>query len=76
MTNVWIRPGVSNEKVGEYIRLDVKPTGSGKWKGIGYNPQRNLEFSTDMKVGGDTMTTGGSLISGLICKSTLWTRVP
>jgi len=76
MTNVWIRPGVSDEKVGEYIRFDVKPAGPGHWKGTGYDPQRNLEFSTDMEVAGDTMMTGGCLVGGLICKSTPWTRVP
>jgi len=76
MTNVWIKPGVTDEKVGEYIRLEVKPTGPGHWKGTGYDPQRDLAFSTDMEVAGDSMTTGGCLVGGLVCKSTPWTRVP
>jgi uncharacterized protein (DUF2147 family) len=76
MTNVWIRPGVSDEKVGEYIGFDVKSAGADHWKGTGYDPQRNLEFSTDIEVAGDTMTAGGCLVGGLICKSTPWTRGP
>jgi uncharacterized protein (DUF2147 family) len=76
MTNVWIKPGVRGEKVGEYIRFDVKAAGPGHWKGTGYDPQRKLEFSSDLEIAGDTMTTGGCLVGGLICKSTSWTRVP
>ena len=76
MTNVWIRPGVSDEKVGDYIRFDVKLVSPGRLKGTGYNQRRDLAFSTDIYVAGDAMTTGGCLVGGLICKSTPWTRVP
>ena len=76
MTNVWIRPGVSDEKVGDYIRFDVRVVSPGRLQGTGHNQRRDLAFSTDIYVAGDAMTTGGCLMGGLICKSTPWTRVP
>jgi uncharacterized protein (DUF2147 family) len=76
MTNVWIRSDVTEEKVGEFIRFDLKPAGPGRWKGTGYDPQRQIQFTTEMVVSGETMTTSGCIMAGLMCRSTQWSRLP
>lgn len=74
MKNTWIKPG-SSEKVGEYLILNVKPDGSGVWKGSGRDPQRDVNFSAEIKVAGDNMTTSGCVVGGLVCRSTQWSRL-
>ena len=75
MTNEWIKPNSGTEKVGEYIRLDLRASGPGRWKGTGHDPQRNLDFTTDMVIEGDHMTTSGCVLGGIVCRSTPWTRL-
>ncbi len=75
MTNTWIKPGVADEKVGEKVVFDVKPQADGTLKGSGFDPQRNVKFSVNIQVSGDSMTTSGCGLGGLICKSQSWTRM-
>lgn len=74
MKNTWIKPG-SSEKVGEYLVLDVKPSGGNTWSGRGRDPQRDVSFTAEMSVSGDRMTTSGCVVGGLICRTTQWTRL-
>lgn len=75
MTDTWIRPGVTDEKVGDKVVFDVKPQADGTLTGSGFDPQRNLKFSVVLKVSGDRMTTSGCGFAGLVCKSQDWTRI-
>ena len=74
MKNTWIKPG-SSEKVGEYLVLNVRPSGENTWSGRGHDPQRDVGFSANMSVSGDRMTTSGCVAGGLICRTTQWTRL-
>ncbi len=75
MTNTWIKPGITDEKVGEKVVFDVKPQADGTLKGSGFDPQRNLNFSVEITVAGNRMTTSGCGLGGLVCKSRDWTRI-
>jgi uncharacterized protein (DUF2147 family) len=74
MTNTWIKSG-SDEKVGEYLTLDLKPSASGQFSGTGYDPQRKARFAFDVTLAGDRMTTRGCLLGGLVCRTTDWSRL-
>jgi uncharacterized protein (DUF2147 family) len=74
MTNFWIKPG-SDEKVGEYLAFDVKPSASGVLSGSGYDPQRGLRFSVEIAFNAERMTTKGCLVGGLVCRESAWTRL-
>ncbi len=74
MTNTWTRPD-GDETVGDYVVMNLKPVAAGSWSGRGSNPKRNLEFSVEMKVDGDHMTTGGCVLGGIICRTRDWTRI-
>ena len=73
--NTWIRPGVTDEKVGDRLVLDVTAAGPSALKGEAWDPQRRLSFSFRMDVGDRTMTTRGCTLAGLLCKNTNWTRI-
>ncbi len=72
--NVWIRdPG--DENVGDRLVLDVKPAGEGVWEGSGFDPKRNLRFSSRITYSGQRMTTSGCMLK-VLCKTVAWTREP
>lgn len=71
--NVWIRnPG--SEKVGDRLVMTVKPTSSGVYEGSAFDPQRNLRFSSRITLNGNSMTTSGCVLGGIICRTASWTR--
>jgi uncharacterized protein (DUF2147 family) len=73
-TNIWIKdPAKQSEKVGDRLVFKIAQKGDG-WAGSGYDPQRKLNLSATLKASGDTMTTTGCVLGGLICRSTHWTR--
>ncbi|MBS0249103.1 MAG: DUF2147 domain-containing protein [Proteobacteria bacterium] len=74
--NLWIRdPKKQGEKVGDRLEFRIKPDGKG-WSGKAYDPQRKLTFSATLSAEGETMTTKGCMVAGLICRTTTWRRLP
>lgn len=74
-TLVWIKPGVETPaKVGQKVFFDMKPTGANAWSGSAFNPEDGKTYSGKMSLAGDTLTTQGCAMGGLICKSSTWTR--
>lgn len=73
--NTWIRPGITDEKVGDRLIMTVISDGKGKWSGKAFDPQRNLTYRLTMEVQATTMTTTGCVLGGLICRRVDWTRL-
>jgi uncharacterized protein (DUF2147 family) len=71
--NTWIKPGVTDEKVGDRLVLSLKPDGA-RWAGEAFDPQRDLHFNMSFEVGGSSMRSQGCALGGLLCKSMAWTR--
>ncbi len=71
--NTWIRPGVTDEHVGDRLVMTVAAKG-GKWTGQAYDPQRKLSYRLTITVSGDSMTTSGCVF-GVLCKTMGWTRL-
>lgn len=74
MTNIYIRPDVTDEKVGERLEFDVKSSGA-DLAGTVLDPKTGKSYSTTIVVNGDRMSTRGCILGGVICKSTEWTRI-
>lgn len=71
----WIKPGADTKgKVGQRVFYDMKPDGSGGWKGSAFNPEDGQNYTGKMSLSGGTLTTQGCAAGGLICRSTTWTR--
>jgi uncharacterized protein (DUF2147 family) len=73
--NTWVRHGVSGEKVGDRLVLNVKPEGAGHWSGTAFDPQRNQTYTIGVRVTEKHMTTRGCLVGGIFCASMNWTRL-
>ena len=73
--NMWIRPGVTDERVGDRLVLEVAPDGASAFKGRAFDPQRRTSFSFRMDIGDRSMTTHGCVLAGLLCKDMGWTRI-
>lgn len=75
MTNIFIKPGVTDEKVGERLEFDVKASGDQALTGAVFDPKTGKSYSVVVEVAGDQMTTRGCILGGVICKTTNWTRI-
>ncbi len=74
-TNTWIKPGVKNEKTGDVLVMTLKPEDKATYKGTAFDPQRNMNFRMTLSVKGDSMTTRGCVLGGIVCKSVSWARI-
>ena len=72
--NTWVRHGVSGEKVGDRLILDVRPAGAGRWSGKAFDPQRRRTYTIGVRVVNAHMTTRGCMMRGLFCESMNWSR--
>jgi uncharacterized protein (DUF2147 family) len=74
-TLVWLKPGTDTPaKVGQRIFYDMKPTGPNAWSGTAFNPEDGKTYTGKMTLAGDSLTTQGCAMGGLICKSSTWSR--
>lgn len=70
----WLKEATGTAKVGQRIFYDMKPSGPGKWSGSAFNPEDGKTYSGTMTLSGDTLTTSGCVLGGLICRSVQWAR--
>jgi len=74
-TIAWIKPGVDTPaKIGQQVFSDMKPTGANAWSGTAFNPEDGKTYTGKMSLSGNTLTTQGCAMGGMICKSSTWTR--
>lgn len=71
----WLKDANGPAKVGQRIFYDMKPNGAGKWSGSAFNPEDGKTYSGTMALSGDTLTTSGCVMGGLICRSVKWSKV-
>lgn len=74
-TNTWIKDPASSEKVGDVLKMSLKPSGTDVWKGSAYDPQRQRSYGMVMSLKGGKLQTQGCVLGGLLCKSVSWTRL-
>ncbi|MBV8795728.1 MAG: DUF2147 domain-containing protein [Hyphomicrobiales bacterium] len=72
--NTWVRHGVSGEKVGDRLVLNVKPAGEGEWSGRAFDPQRDRTYTIAVRATPKHMTTRGCMMGGIMCQSMNWSR--
>ena len=74
--NTWIKPGVTDEKVGDKLVMNVEPLSAATLSGTAFDPQRNLSYRLKVTLSGKSMTTRGCVFGGMFCKNMGWTRLP
>ena len=73
-TITWLKSATSKAKIGERVFFDMKPDGDDVWAGKAYNPEDGKTYTGKMTLSGNTLTTSGCVLGGLICKSVNWAR--
>lgn len=74
-TVAWVKEGAKTaSKVGMKVFFDMKPSGGGKWSGSAFNPEDGKTYSGTMTLKGNTLSAGGCVLGGLICKSVSYSR--
>ncbi|WP_156462747.1 DUF2147 domain-containing protein [Rhizobium sp. Leaf262] len=74
-TNTWIKPGTPKEKTGDKLVMTIEPTSDGEYSGTAFDPQRDLTYKLTVSVKGDSMTTKGCVLAGIVCKGVNWSRI-
>ncbi len=72
--NTWIKPGVTAEKVGDRLVMNIKQENPTRWVGTAFDPKRDLTFDFSLDVAPARMKTSGCVLGGLVCKTVEWTR--
>jgi uncharacterized protein (DUF2147 family) len=61
--------------IGTRLLQDYRQTGTGKWQGKVFVPDRNGTFySTIKQIDANRLKISGCILGGLICKSQVWER--
>ena len=74
-TNIWVKPGIRNEKVGDKLIMDIEPISQSRYEGKARDVRREMTYSMEVFVDGTKMRTRGCVLGKLICKSAHWTSV-
>jgi len=74
-TNTWIKPGTPSEKTGDVLVMKLKPVSDTEYTGTAFDPQRNMNYKITLTVNGDSMTTKGCVLGGLLCKGVNWSKI-
>lgn len=73
-TLVWVKDADSPSKPGQRIFYDMKESGANAWTGKAFNPEDGKTYSGRMTLSGNTITTSGCVLGGMICRSVSWRR--
>jgi uncharacterized protein (DUF2147 family) len=70
------RKGGTPKLIGTRVLTDLRPNGSGAYKGSAFDPKRNIRAPATVRaLGPNTLLIKGCAIPGLLCKEQRWTRV-
>jgi uncharacterized protein (DUF2147 family) len=70
------RKGGTPNLIGTQILRGLRPAGNGVYKGVAFDPKRNLHAPATIRLlDSSTLSVKGCLINGILCKEQRWTRV-
>jgi uncharacterized protein (DUF2147 family) len=70
------RKGGTANLVGTRILSGLRRSGNGSFKGLVFDPKRNIHAPATVKMlGPDALSVQGCALLGLVCKEQRWTRV-
>jgi uncharacterized protein (DUF2147 family) len=71
------RKGGTQNLIGTRILTGLRPTGNGTYKGLAFDPKRNIRVPATVRVvGPNAIAVRGCALAGMfVCKEQRWTRV-
>lgn len=73
-TIVWLKESNGPAKVGQRVFYDMAESSDNRWDGKAFNPEDGKTYSGKMVLAGNSLTTSGCALGGLVCKSVKWSR--
>jgi uncharacterized protein (DUF2147 family) len=74
-TVVWLKnPGATKSKVGMQVFTNMKPNGANTWSGTAFNPEDGQNYTGRITLSGSTLSAGGCVMGGMICRTVNFTR--
>jgi len=70
----WLKDAGGPSKIGQRVFFDMMPAGAAKWRGKAFNPEDGKTYSGEMSLSGETLTTAGCALGGLVCRTVKWSR--
>lgn len=70
----WVKDPARQSSVGKQVFFNMKPSGDNSWKGKAFNPEDGKTYTGKMTLSGNSLTTAGCVMGGLICRSVSWRR--
>ncbi|HRK24625.1 MAG TPA: DUF2147 domain-containing protein [Beijerinckiaceae bacterium] len=73
-TLTWVKDTSGPAKVGQRVFTNVKQTSPGKYSGTAFNPEDGKSYSGTLTVNGNSLSGGGCVLGGLICRTVNYRR--
>jgi uncharacterized protein (DUF2147 family) len=74
-TVVWLRdPAATKSKVGMRVFSNMKPSGTNQWSGTAFNPEDGQNYTGRITLSGATLSAGGCVMGGMICRTVNFSR--
>ncbi len=74
-TIVWLRDSTGPWRIGQRVFYDMVSDSANRWRGKAFDVPTHREYVGTMTLAGDSLTTSGCALWGLICRSIVWSRV-
>jgi uncharacterized protein (DUF2147 family) len=74
--NTWVRDPDGDETLGDELVMTLKPAAASMLSGEAYDRRRDRTYVMQITLDGNSMTSRGCVLGGLLCRSTAWTRTP
>ena len=70
----WLKDTSGKAKVGQRVFSNLKETGPGTYSGTAIDPEDGQQYSGSITVNGNSLSGGGCVLGGLICKNVSYRR--
>ena len=71
-TNIWIGDTSRGEEVGDRLVMSLEPKSANQLAGTAYDEKRDMTYSITVTVNGESLTTRGCIVGGLLCRNVRW----
>ena len=73
-TVIWVSNPARQGDVGKRVLYEMVEDGANAWSGKAFNPLEGKTYIGKMTLSGDTLTTSGCIMGGMMCKDMSWSR--
>lgn len=70
----WLKDTSGKAKVGQRVFTDLKETAPGTYSGTAIDPEDGKQYTGSITVEGNSLSGGGCVLGGLICKKVAYKR--